>query len=373
MLSTTKSGETRSTTSLPLILLVGAEYSSSEDMRAQLGSAQLRVESLVGFTELATSLRREKPALVVVGSSFGMSSASLEELGKAVKGIGVPWIQVFDSEQDLNSHAAAFVAADDWLFRDRVAQELSSRVSRLIQRTQKASEPPRSSTDLRLVPLIVHDLRTPLNVIGLSLPMIEPVLPKNQEEVEESYRFVEENLKQIERMLALLSDYNRLFEIDSPGPAVEFSPRRLLSEVVESRGLGRNGRPVKIDLLVDDTCPESASLDHVRARQAVQYVLANAAAASPTARVQVFTHGKSDRWVIEFRVSDPAPISVAAVALQPRSFERLCGITGERRGMDLALAARISELFGGTAHLEADKERGTNVVLNWPVRMAEAV
>jgi len=372
MLSTSQSGETASSTSRPLIVLVGTDSGSLAEIRAELEPSPWRVESLAGLTELMSSLRKDKPVLLVVADTLGMTDSGLSDLGKTLKGVGVRWIQVIDPEQDPKDGqggSSPFDAADDWVYRGRVPQELPARVARLLRKAQLGATPSRSTNDLRLVPLIVHDLRTPLNVVGLSLPMIEPALPRNHEEIQESYRFVEENFRQIERMLALLSDYNRLFEVDVPGPSSEFSPKRMLSEVVENRGFSKNGRPARIDLQVDESCPVTASLDQLRARQALHYVLTNAVAASPSAKVQVFSHGKPDRWVIEFRVSDPAPSSVTSIALQPRSFERLCGTVGERRGMDLAIAARISELFGGSARLEADKERGTNVILDWPAKI----
>ncbi|WP_422931276.1 ATP-binding protein [Singulisphaera sp. PoT] len=372
MLSTTQSGELVSATTRPLIVLVGSESGLLAEIRSELeSSSSWSVENLSGLTELMTSLRKNKPALLVVGDLLGMNESGLSDFAKTLKGVGLRWIQVIDSDEIHDRGATPLDAADDWIHRSRISTELSARVARVLRKahTQTATTPTRSSNDLRLVPLIVHDLRTPLNVVGLSLPMIEPALPRNNEELQESYRFVEENFRQIERMLALLSDYNRLFEIEVPGSPSEFSPKRMLSEVVENRSFGKNGRPVRIDLLVDDSCPETASLDQVRARQAIHYVLANAVAASSNAKVQLFAHGSPDRWVIEFRVSDPAPSSVTTMALQSRSFERLCGTVGERRGMDLAVAARISELFGGSARIEADKEKGTSVILDWPSKL----
>ena len=55
---------------------------------------------------------------------------------------------------------------------------------------------------------------------------------------------------------------------------------------------------------------------------------------------------------------------------RPDQFERLAGSAAERRGLDLAIASRISELFGGSARLVAEPERRTAVVLDWPSRLA---
>jgi hypothetical protein len=69
-------------------------------------------------------------------------------------------------------------------------------------------------------------------------------------------------------------------------------------------------------------------------------------------------------------VDRPPPGSVESFELRPSSFERLCGSAAERRGMDLAIVARVSELFGGTARLEAVEGQGTSIILDWPVRFA---
>jgi signal transduction histidine kinase len=38
--------------------------------------------------------------------------------------------------------------------------------------------------------------------------------------------------------------------------------------------------------------------------------------------------------------------------------------------MDLAIVARITELFGGTARLDLVEGHGTVVVLDWPARVS---
>ena len=85
--------------------------------------------------------------------------------------------------------------------------------------------------DPRFTSLVVHDLRTPLNVIGLSFRMIEQVLPRDDPEVAEDVRFIEENFRQLERMLSQLGDYSRLSEPGLSLSVSEFSPRRLVEEL----------------------------------------------------------------------------------------------------------------------------------------------
>jgi K+-sensing histidine kinase KdpD len=228
----------------------------------------------------------------------------------------------------------------------------------------------RPPLDTRLTSLVVHDLRTPLNVIGLSLRMIEHVLPKDDPDVAEDFRFIDENFHQLERMLSQLGDYSRLFERSLKLSPSAFNPRRLVDDLVESRESrgGKNQPPVWLD--VQEGCPAEVALDQTKVRLAIDYALANATGAAGDEPIRLTLRGRADRWIIEIGIDRPPPSSVQTTELHPESFERLCGAAAERRGMDLAIAARVSELFGSRARLEAVAGQGTAIILDWPVRLA---
>ncbi|MHC5543310.1 sensor histidine kinase, partial [Singulisphaera rosea] len=295
--------------------------------------------------------------------------------GAIARTLDIPILDVFEAGLE-GGHESLSLGedSDDWVWRSSAPRELAARVTGLLRRRKGSSEATKSSplpTDSRFFPLIVHDLRTPLNVIGLSLRMIDQAIPKGNAELEEDLRFVEENFKQIERMLSQLSDYCRLFELESAGPPTEFSPERLLADVVEDRSAKPGSHKAEsIRLEIQDSCPAEASLDMVRARQAIQYALNNALAAANGVGVRIQLYGGPDRLVTELRIDQAPPPSVKSVELRPQLFERLCGTAAERRGMDLAIVARISEMFGGSARFEADEGKSTRIILDWPARLA---
>lgn len=335
-----------------------------------------RVRNFNSTPDALASLRsHERPALLIVATdSAGTDLAGLAPLFSLARELGLPTLAILESGADLKAATEQDLEIFDWVVRASVTHELSARVDGLLRRQVRKQESsgtaaPTMPTDPRFFPLIVHDLRTPLNVVGLSLRMIDQALPRGNPDLEEDLRFVEESFKQIERMLAQLSDYYRLYEPDAPPvESTEFSPERLLSEVVESRNLKAGGKAVPIHVEVHQSCPPEAQLDPRWAKQAIQYALGNAVAASKVEGVHVTLHGGPDRWVTEFSVKQPPPSTVTSVTLRPDLFERLCGTASERRGMDLAIAARISELFGGAARLEVDESRGSTIILDWPVR-----
>jgi len=279
--------------------------------------------------------------------------------------LGIPVLAVVESGPQLEMRLRTFEDADDWIVRDGSPEEFVARVARLIRRQ---AAPP---IDVPFSSMVVHDLRTPLNVIGLSIRMVEQALPRDDPEVEEDLRFIDENLRQIERMLTQLSDYARLFGSGLGLTVDAFDPRRMVDEILENRESrssrpGWKGSPVHLD--VQRTCPQEAVLDQGRARMAIEYALSNANAAAHDEPIRLTLRGgpQPGRWVTEVAIDRPPPTSITSVELRPRSFERLCGCAADRQGMDLAIAARVSELFGGSARLEVVPGRGTTIILDWP-------
>ncbi len=360
----------------PHLMIYDTVLARSADLVAALEAKGYRVSRSVTVHDALQGLRQARPELLIWADGPTATEAGrngLNALRVTSRELGIPMFDVIEDGDDPDVLADWHDDAQDWVFRCRGAIELPWRVGRVLRRQGRLRGEPRSSAkvplDARSLPLIVHDLRSPLNVIGLSLRMIEQSVPKGDPDFEEDFRYIEENFKQIERMLTQLSDYYRLYEEGVVSEA-EFSPHRLLDEMIENRVVKSGGREVPVQLEVEATCPAEAALDPARARQAIQYALANATASANDGGVYVKLRGGADRWIIEVGIDHPPPQSVKPVELRPDLFERLCGIAAERRGMDLAIVARISELFGGAARLDVDENRGSTIILDWPTRLA---
>ncbi|MEA2630741.1 MAG: hypothetical protein QOE66_960, partial [Chloroflexota bacterium] len=151
----------------------------------------------------------------------------------------------------------------------------------------------------------------------------------------------------------------------------DFDPRRLVQALIENRRSRPGVRTSPVQLDIQETCPTEATLDQLRARMAIEYALNNADAAAQGEPIRLRLRGGPQRWIIEVAIDQPPPASVTSHQLEPHAFERLCGSVVERRGMDLAIAARISEMFGGTARLDAVEGRGTAIILDWPSRIPD--
>jgi signal transduction histidine kinase len=382
MISTLDDGSGGESAEVPLgparvLLLEGRPFApglTPSGIAGGLESHGFSVQRVESAKQALEALRSDRPGVLVLPLARDESKGSerLGEVRAAARNRGIPVLDVVNEVSDVNLSASRGPSAegDDWVLRDTPAAEVAARVSRLLRTARAMPRSAMAPIDTRFASLLVHDLRTPLNVIGLSLRMIEQVLPHDDPDVAEDLRFIDENFRQIERMLSQLGDYARLFEPGLVLSVAEFSPRRLVEELIESRELRGRGKHVPIHLTVQDTCPAEAALDPARARMALDYALANAGAATNDDPVRVTIRGSGQRWIIEVAVDRPPPTSVQSTGLYARVYERLCGSAAERRGMDLAIIARVSELFVGTARLEVVPGRGTAIILDWPTRLA---
>ena len=220
--------------------------------------------------------------------------------------------------------------------------------------------------DSRLLSMVVHDIRNPLNVISLTVRVIEQVSPLIREELKEDLTFLRDNATHMEVMLSLLSDLCRLNEAGTSYEAIPFEGGRFIEEMLFERAQKGNepAYPAKFDC--DPTSPSVVFLDPTLARLAFQAVLINAAGATDRP-LNVRSWGEGDRWLIAVSVEKPPPRTVTSQDVQPNDFQRLLGSAAERRGLDLSIASWISAQFGGTIRLNVVPDAQSTIVIDWPV------
>jgi len=222
--------------------------------------------------------------------------------------------------------------------------------------------------DDRLLSLITHDLRNGLNAVSMAVHMIEGEVPEGHPDLKSDVQMLREGLTNLRRMLNHLSDYAQLLEGEIRPAADTFRPARILEEVVaEFRDKGEEAD--RIRLVLESGTPEVVELDPRRAFEALKYGVSNALSCGGDGEVVIRSAGGDGRWRVDIR--DPSPLAPEAsvTGLHPRRMERLLSNRRERQGIDLAIVAGVSDLFGGSARLESSPEQGTALVLDWPTRL----
>jgi len=307
--------------------------------------------------EALAALRRESPAAaVVVGGD-----ARFPGLEAGARASGIPALAVIEPGDDPRATAASVGGFDGWASLSAPVAEIAARVAGLLEQgSNESTSPARRGPpliDARFLGLVVHDLRTPLNVIVLALGTIGHSVPRRNAEFNEDLKYLNDNTRQIEKMLVLLGDYCRLIEAESDLTATEFNPRRFLTDFLEDH-MERSGvDPTPVRLELGESCPREVALDPLKVGLALKHALSNALAAADDVPVRIRATGRAGRLVIEMVVDRPPPETLSSIDLRGESFERLVGVAAERRGLDMAIAARVTEMFGGTARLEVEPGR----------------
>ena len=287
------------------------------------------------------------------------------DLAETCRHYGVSTLLVVGPEVEETRLAETVRGYDAWVAQESVNRELPARIAGLLHAASRsAGKLP--SIDPRFLALVIHDLRTPLNVIGLTIRTIAQTVPQRSAELDEDLTFLTDNARQIERMLAQLGDYCRLIERESQVSTAEFDPRRFLSDFLKDRRgkPGSEASPIRLEVAPES--PPEVSLDPQRVRLALEHSLANAINAAGEHPIRLRSGGGDGRWVVRIEVDRPPPATVVSLVLRPDRFERLAGSAAERRGLDLAIAARVSEIFGGSARLDVEPDCRSTIVLDWP-------
>lgn len=220
--------------------------------------------------------------------------------------------------------------------------------------------------DTQLIALIVHDLRNPLNAIGMALHMIEGEIPEGAHDLRQDVAMIAESSRSLRRMLKILSDYNGLLTSDPTGSRQEFDPRRLITDTVQDLSESSEGDGARIHVEILDSAPPVAETDAGRVRLALAHALGNAVEAAHGAEVRVTVSGEGGRWLTRIASESPPAETVQPGPLRFDQPHRLIGNALERRGLELAIVARVTSLIGGAAAMEVEPGLRSSLVLDWP-------
>lgn len=221
----------------------------------------------------------------------------------------------------------------------------------------------------RFLEVLVHDLRTPLNTITLTIRLIDELVNRRALNLTDELEILRDAVAQSNEMLTQVSEYSRLPEVPGNLQVVPFDLRGLLGSLVGEHAGLNPGVAIRLEAPAG---PFEVELDPERAQTALRRALGNALAAAERHPIELRLDGAADHAVIRIRIDGPPRSTVQPGDLRGDGFEHLAGTPQERRSLGLAITARISELFGGSARLEVEPGRHSTIVLQWPRRVARA-
>ncbi len=249
----------------------------------------------------------------------------------------------------------------------RVAEREGEHMGLRFRKSTPESKMPTISHDLSagLLRLIAHDLRTPLNVISLSLRMIDESARSEGLEVTD-IEIAEQNVRQLARILNVISDLARVAEGSSASEPAKLVPDRWITEVAQSVTVDDHN---VVAVTVDSSCPQEVWIDQGTARIAVEHAIENAIASAEGAPVTVKGFGEGGMWGVDITIDRVSVSKPETFEIDPDfPLDQWIGSNNRRPALDLFLTARICRALGGKTIIAVSPvDQRTTTRLIWPV------
>jgi signal transduction histidine kinase len=210
---------------------------------------------------------------------------------------------------------------------------------------------------------VAHEIRNPLNAIGMGLQRLKrEFLPQDESKKEEYLAFTELILKEIRRVNEIVEQFlslSRPFHLEQKQSSLDGLLKNLITLFQEEA----SSQGITLQAQIDSSLP-LIKMDEERLTQAFINIMKNGIQAMEQGGVlRVETHPYRDR--IRVVISDSGP------GIPPDQMEKIFNYyyTTKEKGVGLGLpiAHRIIEAHGGQLDVESRVGAGTKVTVTLPV------
>lgn len=233
--------------------------------------------------------------------------------------------------------------------------------SRLFKEAQDAA---RARDDM--LAIVSHDLRNPLNVVGMSADLLRPTLKDTPDGA--LLARIDRGVRRMSRLIEDLLLASRIESGPLPVQPEKVKVSLLLAEALESAAPLADSHHVKLSVLPCDTSL-SVMADQERLSQVFSNIIGNAVKYAPEGNGQITFSVEEDNSMVCFSVTDNG-LGISAAAL-PRIFERNWKARSTERdgaGLGLYIARGIVEAHHG--NISADSKPGEGTTLRFWLPLA---
>ena len=248
-------------------------------------------------------------------------------------------------------------------YRDHLKLLVEEQTQKLVKANSELLQRERLATLGRLTATVSHELRNPLGTIQTALFSIEKSLEDSKSyRATRSIELAERSISRCVRIIEELNSYARAKGLEISEGSID----NWLKEIIVEQTL-----PAEIDLKTDLSSAVKASFDSEKLRQVVVNIIANAIDAlqdesSNGKLLQVSTHTLNGEY--EIRVCDNG-IGMSNETKE-KIFEPLYSTKGFGVGLGMVIVKNIVEQHQGKIIIESEEEKGTKVILRFPVMLS---
>ena len=242
-----------------------------------------------------------------------------------------------------------------WVNQNRHLKKLKDMEDR-IQRAE------RLSSLGHLAAGVAHEIRNPLNAIGIGIQRLKREFPPKERAKEEEYAsFTDVIFKEVGRVNGIIEQFltlSRPFQLDLKLSSLQEILKSLVTLFEGEASLLR----IQIQAEIDSELP-LISMDHDRLTQALINIMKNGIQAMEQGGVlRIGTHPLKDR--IEIVISDTG-VGIPADQME-KIFNYYYTTKKEGVGLGLPIAHRIIEAHGGQVNVQSQVGKGTRVTITLP-------
>ncbi len=200
---------------------------------------------------------------------------------------------------------------------------------------------------------LAHEVRNPLNSIGLQLVLLSRRVAKLDDDVrQELLKIVETTRREIHRLNTLVEEFLSLSSLDRL-LLTETDPGEIVREVLELMAPAAGERGILVDPKFDGAVPR-IRVDREKIKQVLINLMRNAVEAMPAGGTLGLAVSRTDNGAV-IRVSD------TGVGIEPGQdvFDFFTTTKRGGTGLGLPISRRIVEVHGGSLSYESAPGRGT--------------
>lgn len=361
---------------MPKILVIDDDESICEMIALSLKLEGFEAIQALDGVEGVEAARKQSPDLIICDilmpnlDGFGTLKALREEPVTAT----IPFIFLTGHHEKANMRQGMELGADDFLTKPVMIPELMAAIRTRLQKQQLMHQETQRMLDelrMNLSLSLPHEIRTPLSgIIGFAEVLRDDGSTLKSAEISEMATIILKSATRLGHMVENFLTYAQLEMLTATSAKKAFVGKDAtvmlnlhVEEIAEKKGKEYN-RPDDLHLALGGS---EAAISIQSVERIIEELIDNALKFSkPAMPVEIATRQTDDLWI--FSVADKGVGMDANDIAQIGAYRQFQRKSHEQQGagLGLAIAKKMTELYGGILSIQSEVGKGTTITVQLP-------